>query len=198
MASESDVNRLYDHYEKYLGEQAFTFRLKDEGKPPFVIFGYRPSMPEGLVQLVTFGMFTHRLQVRPDDRIVRTELALFAKSTASEQSLYAVLASVGRDILERHESPGVHGIISSRGGPVRLGGNSLFQSFYLRPPVGLLKEFGACSLESSTIEILQIIPISLMEEHLIRCSGWQVFEERIVAGKIDFLEFDERAQLSFD
>lgn len=194
MSLRDDAGKLFDHYENFLGEMESSFEGKNKKKIPFMVLVY-PSRENGAKNcLITCGLSTHQMTVPGTSRTVRTELAIFSNSAASREALNAVLTVVGLHMLETHESPSVHGILPGSG-PVLAGGNPLFESFYLRPPVGFAPEFSTCSLGASSIEILQLVPVTAAEEHMISCEGWAAFEKAASMQRIDFLGFDERDEV---
>lgn len=188
-----DAGKLFDHYSEFLGEMTGSFSGKNPKKIPFLVFTYSGS--NGIRNsLVTSGLSAHKLNVLGSERKVRTELAIFSNSDKSIEALNAVLTAVAVHFLESHEFPGAHGILHGSG-PVLSGGNPTFENFYLRPPVEISSRFNVCSLDSSDIEIIQLIPISIAEAHLIDCQGWEFFERAVIAQRVDLLQFDERKEV---
>ncbi|TFW29168.1 suppressor of fused domain protein [Massilia horti] len=194
MSLRDDAGKLFDHYENFLGEVETSFEGKDKTKIPFIVLAYSGRANGARNCLITCGLSAHQLAVPGGSRSARTELAIFSNSAANKEMLNAVLTVVGLHLLETHESPGVYGILPGSG-PVLAGGNPLFESFYLSPPVGLPREFSICSLGASEIEILQLVPITAAEEHMIKCGGWAAFEEAVSTQGIDLLGFDEREEV---
>lgn len=193
MSLRDDAGKLFDHYSEFLGEMTGSFSGKNPEKIPFLVFAY--SGANGIKsRLVTSGLSAHKLNVLGSECKIRTELAIFSNSSKSIEALNAVLTAVAVHLLESHEFPGVHGILHGSG-PVLSGGNPTFQSFYLRPPVGISSRFSVCSLGAADIEIVQLIPISIAEAHMIGCQGWEFFERAVIAQRIDLLQFDERKEV---
>ena len=192
----NDADVLLDHFEHYLGNMESSFRAKKDGDFPFMVLVYPPKPSGADSILMTCGLSAHRLYVPSENRTTRIELGIFAREGPSKAVLNALLTAVALHLLETHESPGRHGILPGEG-PVLAGGNPSFESFYLRPPVGLPDGFASCGDLSSPIEILQLIPITSGEERLIANAGWCAFEQAVLAQQIDLLSFDTRREAAY-
>lgn len=190
----NDADLLLDHFESHLGNIKNSFRAKKEGDFPFMVLSYSQQSNGVNNVLLTCGLSAHRLYVGSENRLTRIELGIFARGSWDNSALSSLLTSVALYLYEAHEAPGAHGILPGEGAVLN-GGNPLFESFYLRSPVGFPEDLSICESNSLPIEILQLIPITSSEEKIIRAAGWKAFEEAVIVQKIDLLSFDTRLEV---
>jgi hypothetical protein len=195
MFDQSDRVILFDHYEANLGKMTSSSSLKGMPKQDFLVFIYEGQPYEDCTTYVTVGVSDHPLHSRRTHCDERLEYMICAESTYDQKLMVAVLMGLAVRSTDSRETAGIHGVWTGVG-PVIIGGNPLFEHFYLTNPGHFAASIDRCDDVEPPIQIVQVIPITSGEHAFIVAHGWEAFESRLDQQEIDLMGFDSRLEFS--
>nr|WP_308633446.1 suppressor of fused domain protein [Massilia sp. YIM B02443] len=144
--------------------------------------------------LITCGLSAHRLSLADEPlKRVEREFLICADNGNDINALAALLIAVSMDSLDNHVTQKIYSVMPGSGA-VLSRGNPIFEHLFLSKPLGFPEGFGNCENSSSSLEIIQIIPLSERERRVVSTEGRQVLEKRLAGDLENLLRFDWRTE----
>jgi Suppressor of fused protein (SUFU) len=189
------VPSIITHLEKYCGPIVSGWSCDPDGaRMPFQIVRMERGPIAETITHSTLGLGKIPLKSRSSQKVIRQELVMLSRSTATPQNLPALLQQLGTKALQREYAYLRGDVIGPRG---HLLSNSTVTALYVSVPVYFPEEFANVEAEDGTVIFAWLVPITDQEARFVSETGWDEFEAKLEQEDPDLLDFRRHSLVSY-